>query len=317
MKIPKFLRDLLEFMAPENIDDEFLESYRKLLFGQYAILNSETAKKEADRIIQMDPEDVEWEDLYQLELAIIKIEPIDSLRERIWTLRNEYKEIASVGELKDYIASNPPDPKTASELSVRADATLLQIEMNWRYVVMWVFESFRANIIKSLVRATSLLLVGTFLLILFWEKISSHLAFTTVNLSLLGMIIVPGILGGVVSTIQRVQKARLRGNADVDLSELQEGKLGIYMSPVLGGVFAMLLFFLFAGEFMTGHMFPKVSFDNLLLPESDGLEMAEMSKVVIWSFIAGFAERFVPDKLERFTKDASQEDSTKNSNDEG
>lgn len=299
----------------DNVDREFRESYRKLLFNQYASLSKKDlipeVQTEADRIIEINREDITWEDLYQLELAVIKLEPFDSLKRRIWILRNEYREVASVDEIKDYFASNPPDPKTAIESELRADAVHLQEELNWRYVVIWVFESFRGDIIKSLVGATMLLISVLLILICFWERLvnSVWLASTQINLPLLALIVVPGILGGLVSTLRRIQIARLGSNADADLSELEEGKLGIYLSPLLGGIFALLLFFIFTSGLMEGDLFPKFCFDDLLLGEPKDYGCTILAKLIVWSFIAGFAEKFVPDKLQRFTEESEKKSS--------
>jgi hypothetical protein len=71
---------------------------------------------------------------------------------------------------------------------------------------------------------------------------------------------------------------------------------GILVSPILGAVFAIILYFFFAGGLVTGSLFPEFK-----LP-LDGINVA---KLVIWSFIAGFAERFVPDRLDQLSQQAN------------
>ncbi len=308
MKMPSFA-GLFDWFKREDSDEEFRESYRKLLVGQYVSMpptvNAPEAKSEGDRIAQLPPEKMTWEELYQLELVILKLEPLDSLKRRLWTLRNEYRELASPEEVRDYDASSPPQIEQASEAELRADAVRLQEELNWRYVTVWVFEGFRGNIIKRLSLTTAGLLLFALLLVCSWESISNWdwVVGAGVNLPFLAMILIPGILGGLVSTLNRVQRARLKGNADAGLTELQQAKFGIYISPLLGGVFALLLFFLFAGGFITGSLFPEVSFDNLGSAEPPKGDLAQLSRLVVWSFIAGFAEKFVPDRLQQFTQE--------------
>src|ERR1043166_8275287 len=82
----------------DKLDDQFRMVYFELLKGQYATLPKTVqdleAESEAKSIAAMNPSEVEWEQLYRLELAILKLEPHESLKRKAWLLRDEYKEIA-------------------------------------------------------------------------------------------------------------------------------------------------------------------------------------------------------------------------------
>jgi hypothetical protein len=90
-----------------------------------------------------------------------------------------------------------------------------------------------------------------------------------------------------------------------DLVELTCGA-GEYFSPMAGGLFAIVLYILFAAGLVGGGLFPdlksvattaatKISeFASTLHPST----VQDWGKLLIWSFIAGFAERFVPDTLD-------------------
>lgn len=308
MKVPSFTR-LFDWLMPVNHDAEFRESYRTVLVGQYTTMSpppsASPAKSEGDRICQIPPEAVTWEDLYQLELVILRLEPLDSLKRRMWTLRNEYRELASPEEIKDYEASGPPKIEAADEAALRADAIRLQEEINWRYVTIWVFESFRGKIVKRLMLATGGLLLIALLLVCVWKTATCPLAAgTDVNLLFVASIFIPGFFGGLVSTINRVQQARMTGNADTGLTDLEQSTLGIYLSPLLGGVFAFLLFCLFAGGFVTGALFPTVTFDSLIVGKMPEGDLANLAKLIVWCFIARFAEKFVPDRLQQFAQNS-------------
>ena len=301
------LNQLREWWAGDGLDAQFLESYRKVLFGQYRALGraaeNSAAKAEADSITKMDPKDISWDDLYRLELAMIRLEPAAELRRRAWVLRNEYKELASPQEYKDYLASDPPkaDATTDPE-ELRADLVRLQEELNWRYIVVWALEAYRSRILQRLVRFT----LGVVVVSVCISYVATIVAFvgswTDLNLPMLVAVIVPGIVGGLISTVRRTQGVRFGSNADMDLSQLEQGNTGIYLSPFLGGIFAFIVFFLFAGDFLKGDLFPKVDMNSLLVSQLEHLDYKEIAKVIIWSFIAGFAERLVPDRLDQLAQ---------------
>jgi hypothetical protein len=118
-----------------------------------------------------------------------------------------------------------------------------------------------------------------------------------------------GILGGFVSTQLRLQDSPSNGEPFENLAKLDHGWLSVLISPISGAIFAVILYMLFAGSFLKGSLFPEIAtpmenvtdglgfgvFANLTGPAT-GVEYA---KLVVWSFIAGFAERFVPDALSR------------------
>ena len=303
-------RRLGNVMAWKSVDVQFLESYRSLLAGQYQTLSFTTAnagaKDEAEAILRLPLNALEWDHLYRLELAIVKLEPEPMLRRRAWVLRNEYEEISSPQESKDYLTSKPPNSDTGDVDLLRADLVRLQEELNWRYVVLWVLESIRTKMVRSLL-AVNLPIVFVLFLLAQLDPVANWVNdFVSVNLPLLAAIVMFGVLGGLVSTLRRVQAATFGKNADLDLSELSRSNISVYLSPIFGGIFALLLFFLFAGSLISGSLFPNVSVETLFMyPPVE--ESGELAKIIVYSFIAGFAEKFVPDNLERLTKAESSD----------
>jgi hypothetical protein len=82
--------------------------------------------------------------------------------------------------------------------------------------------------------------------------------------------------------------------------------------PIVGAIAAVVLYLTFAGHLVTGDLFPDigcrddgkndcVSFGSLLSyygPKN----ATSFAKVLVWSFVAGFAERLVPNTLEALSK---------------
>jgi hypothetical protein len=151
-----------------------------------------------------------------------------------------------------------------------------------------------------------------------------------------GSVALAGIVGGCVSMLQRIQSAPTEGDALFNLAALTNGWRGVSLSPLYGAIFASLLFVLFAAGILEGSVFPKietVGSDKIqpaataaapppaaspyptptpnetqrtgvlqvkdFLKETGPKDGVSFALLMIWSFIAGFAERLVPDTLNR------------------
>ena len=68
----------------------------------------------------------------------------------------------------------------------------------------------------------------------------------------------------------------------------------------IGAVFACVLLLIFAGGFIRGGLFPESSLDSGFF----GVIYlhVEFAKLLVWSFVAGFSERLVPQLLESLTR---------------
>lgn len=286
-----------------QLDDEFAMKYFKLVIGQYKTMenkvNDPAAEAEAQQIIAMDPAKVEWEDIYRLELAILKLEPVKGLCRKAWIMRQEYSEIASADERAKYAESKPPpadDPGKVDEELLRADLVRLQEEMNWAYIVMWIEEEFRSRLTAEI----------------FWWAIGALFLFAAAAVKfgldlhdthfLFASVVFAGFMGGAISTVRKLQSINLSGNADLNLLELERGRGSIAVSPFLGAAFAVVLLYIFVAGMLKGSLFPDFNGTPNSLFACDLANCADRAKLLIWSFIAGFAEQFVPDRLDDIAK---------------
>jgi hypothetical protein len=160
----------------------------------------------------------------------------------------------------------------------------------------------------------------------------------------LPIIIALGMIGGYVSLQQRIQTVPSTGDPIVNIAELSNSRFSVYLAPISGAVFATLLYIIFIGGLLKGPLFPIISTpqgtceSSLANPKAasetsqtpptdnqqekpDCLRIVNFSDFVtntgpssgiqfavllVWSFIAGFAERFVPDTLDRLISQAAK-----------
>jgi len=121
-----------------------------------------------------------------------------------------------------------------------------------------------------------------------------------------------GLIGGFVSIQQRLKKI-----PDEELELLSRSWFQILLIPIYGGVFALVLYLAFLGSIIQGAMFPKFFVPEFSVPPSTqdmknlftstypaaGVDFA---KLIFWSFIAGFSERFVPQIISKSTSDEAK-----------
>jgi vacuolar-type H+-ATPase subunit I/STV1 len=217
-------------------------------------------------------------------------------------------------------------------------------------------EHYREDLTTKAVKMTKLILaliVGLILLsfggVLVLERFSRYGDLTGAFGLTVGSVAFAGIVGGCVSMLQRIQSAPSEGDALFNLASLTVGWRGLSLSPLYGGIFASLLFILFAAGILQGSIFPKIetatniefagnsaavqpapadqpapvasptSADGAVatpspltdtqkigilqikdfLKETGPKDGVSFALLIIWSFIAGFAERLVPDTLNR------------------
>jgi hypothetical protein len=115
-----------------------------------------------------------------------------------------------------------------------------------------------------------------------------------------------GLVGGFVSIQQRVKNF---GDEELDL--LAQSWFQILLIPVYGGIFSLVLYIGFLSNIVEGPLFPHFAGPAFTQPVPSTADVAaylsqtypatgpDLTKLLFWSFIAGFSERFVPQLLDR------------------
>lgn len=118
-----------------------------------------------------------------------------------------------------------------------------------------------------------------------------------------------GIMGGFVSIQQRLGSIE-----DDELDVLSKSWASVLIIPLFGGIFALVLYVIFLTGILDLPIFPEFyipAFTNdravdlpAFLQQTSPVSGQDMAKVMFWSFVAGFSERFVPQVIRSVTSQA-------------
>ncbi|MBY5693628.1 hypothetical protein HFO41_33260 [Rhizobium leguminosarum] len=111
-----------------------------------------------------------------------------------------------------------------------------------------------------------------------------------------------GLLGAYFSS--SVSMRTTLATLDYDLLVSGYSKWSIVQRLLIGGIAAFLIYLLIAGGLLAGDLFPSAVYSNdLLNPDASSRILAipsvDLAKLLVWSVIAGFSERLLPDQLGR------------------
>ena len=135
--------------------------------------------------------------------------------------------------------------------------------------------------------------------------------------SVLYPIMIMGGLGGLTSGLSRLYSIQWRGPALLMYTHVASLFWGLMLNLVLasfqGITFAIVLYAIFTTEFLQGALFPKIDWTY---PDSGAwldyvqhggpVTPVDVGKTIIWAFVAGFSERFVPDLMRQLSAQARE-----------
>jgi hypothetical protein len=281
-------------------------SYFDHLVAVYVTLNS--ADSRADAVIGKSrerPDDLTWGDIFLLENLVFSLQPPDVVNRNAWIIRERFREIACPSVYDKYLASNlPVESDTPAKLSLlKADLTRILDVLHWHYSLIPMRERIRKSLTKSCIAYVVFytLVLGA---LLYWFH---HRGFNFA--AMIACVVYWGIIGGFVSSQRRMESIPSDGDPIISVFGLDSADYYLWLSPLLGAIFAVILAFLFIAGILKGAVFPE--FVNLI--DKRGLQFfaftwgtlptssEEYAKLFVWAFLAGFAERLVPDSLDRLS----------------
>jgi hypothetical protein len=246
--------------------------------------------------------------LLEFEQTLLRHRTADALIQQAPMLRLRYRDIVGERQYAAYKETKLPTCgplDEASRLTLLEDLSNLLGSIHWRYILA----PFRDKE-RTALTITALIWMGIYTIA--WVVLVFHFATGNRNpfLAVFVTVLFAGILGGFISALRRMQSI----NDDTDSVFVIQGIAGanfwLWFSPLLGAVFAVVAYLFFVSGLVEGVVFPdfrtpSVAFPDLvhsswwfwhnLVPKTQ----QDYAKLFLWCFISGFAERFIPDMIDR------------------
>ena len=204
------------------------------------------AKSEIHLIVGKKEEDLVGQDLADLETWLIELLPLEALKQKVNSLREDLQDLAGDAAWKKILPTLANQVATATEGQLRPEARRLQQELHWRTSIQPQAQNTRLKLMFRVIAMFALILILG--------------CVRTVIFSFTGVIVIAGVFGALISCIQRIQSADLASSRATSMTNHDGLTLGVTISPLLGGIFAVVFVLaLLAGSITPGFVIPEVT----------------------------------------------------------
>ncbi len=297
-----------------SVNNEFQTQLFKQYVCELMRLRSKGANLAADVQELMKPAEsdrkVDVPELYLLESALLEHLGSQDLKLRVAGYRDMLSNLLTPTSFA-CIAAQFVNLETAKHEELLSEAQHLASRVHRRYAAVPTVERLRARLAKRIslsLIAISLLFAATIVGLCFLRADEAG-NFVTLSLTMLA-----GAAGASVSTLTRLYSIDPRHEPGNTWLSIESGKGTVLIAPLLGMVFAIVMYLLMRGGLVGGHAFPDFSnpvspVEALLRNDDSARNLANLAKLLIWAFISGWTERLVPDVLDRLAPQARNEPS--------
>ena len=237
------------------------KAYLNLLIGEFKslkdICEDDKAKVLAQELVTKAENGLTtmtWGDAYMLDTAIAQMLPKEYLHQRAWCLEVKYKDAVGNAEAYDaFMKSESGDLVNETEPHLRARVHNVIRELYRLYTVISCRGDMREELSKKALK-TLAIVFGVMAIILGIDYSLSALHYGALHyVDVWCMVFAAGATGGLLSLQRRLQSLPSYGESLSDLVELS-GRMTVRFTPIIGGVFAIMLFLIFASGLASGHV---------------------------------------------------------------
>lgn len=164
------------------------------------------------------------------------------------------------------------------------------------------------EVVEAQVRHLAYVVIGTLALAILGFVLLGNTELGS-SLSFAYPVALVGTAGGTANAARRVQRLQQESVPVQQSVPLRLAVAQTWLSPIIGGTFAVLLYCVFLAGMLQGEFFPTFACadtpftDYSTFSSCNPATNADAAMALVWGFVAGFAERFVPNVLDRFIGD--------------
>ncbi len=271
--------------------------------------------------------------VHNLNLLLVGIFSVYHLEANIWNIREEYRSHVDDKTYQEFINSPAHDfllknkydsltddkQKDLYESRLRFEYKNLVNEIRRARLYEKHVEDTRGYLRDKVRRSYFQLLIAPFIFVLSFlcciycsskfncchfplqSSISKSWSNSYCGLVLIACAAIAGATGSLISVLQRLFGLKDGNQLAQNIVALKYSEKAIQFAPLTGFVFAIVLSFIFNSHLIAGQLFPKM--DGWLSTLTDE---NELTKLLVWCFIAGFSERFVPDMIDNLAEKAEK-----------
>jgi hypothetical protein len=262
--------------------------------------SSDSLKELSNQLAEMqrDPDNLDFAQYARFEMQLLGVLPMPLLKRRAWEVRERFRVVFGEDRYRSYVDSKPPELGADDRDALLADSQMLMKCMSEAYI----FALGREREIQRMKRRVfALSTVAWAAALLIWIILEGRGS----EYHMIPLLALFGLFGSTISVFRRLQTLAVTNasatDAALELMSLRLGSIGVLVALLSGWVFAMLIGFIFqAGFIQLGDVAPKFQPDHILEPVTS----SDRAKLLVFAFISGFAERFVPDVIDRLTQKA-------------
>jgi hypothetical protein len=201
-----------------------------------------------DELVKTADKDLVMQDNFNLEDWVLTLMSGPALASKLKSLRDDYKEVFGQETWNKIQLTLLAQVDPTKDDDNRAESQRLLAELHWQASIRpW------ASHLRQQMLGYVIVLLGLAMLVM-WLNVCRH------GPEMAGSLMLVGLLGGAVSTIQRIQSADLACSRALMLARYSMLKLGVIVSPVLGGIFALVLtLFLLTKSVTAGFIVPDMT----------------------------------------------------------